>query len=312
MTRLSRFTACVLFAFAATATAQHDHDTPGTRSFEESFQEIKPAQPTGAEGKIEVIEIFWYGCPHCYSFEPYLDKWMATKPADVEFVRMPGVLNPSWVQHARAFYTAQKLGVLDKIHMPLFQAIHRDRERIFSEDELRAFFTAQGVDGNDFDRVYRSNEIDTRMKQALFRARGARVTGVPTIVVNGRYMTSGTMTGSFERMLEVTDQLIALERERIGVALPAVTPAEPEPAAAVPAQVSVSEPPAASAVPEPVPPAAEVAPAGVGPVSSVPADTAQADAPATTPDKPPYLIILGVLAAVIVATVVLKGRRQKG
>jgi thiol:disulfide interchange protein DsbA len=183
------------------------------RTFEESFQEIKPAQPTSVGDKIEVLEIFWYGCPHCYSFEPYLDKWLASKPAEVEFVRMPGVLNPAWLPHARAYYTAQKLQVLDKIHMPLFHALHRDRKAIFSEDELREFFEANGVSGEDFDRVYRSNEVDTRVKQALVTARSARVTGVPAIIVNGKYLTSGSHAGSFEKLLQIVDQLVARERK---------------------------------------------------------------------------------------------------
>lgn len=183
------------------------------RSFEESYQKISPAQPTGvAAGKIEVLEIFWYGCPHCYSFEPYLEKWAATMPDDVEFVRLPGVLNQSWVPHARAFYTAQKLGVLERIHMPLFNALHREKKKIFSESELRRFFVDQGIDGDEFDRVYRSNEVDTRVKQAFLTARNARVTGVPTILVNGKYMTSGSMTGSFEDLLKTIDGLIELER----------------------------------------------------------------------------------------------------
>jgi thiol:disulfide interchange protein DsbA len=207
MSPIRRILLCTMLALLA--------GTAAARTFEESFQEIKPAQPTSTEGKIEVLEIFWYGCPHCYSFEPYLDKWMATKPADVEFVRMPGVLNPQWVPHARAYYTAQKLGVLDKIHMPLFHALHRDRKRIFTEDDLRDFFEDNGVKGEDFDRVYRSNEVDTRVKQALVTARGARVTGVPTVIVNGKYMTSGSLTGSFENLLSVIDQLIARERKPV-------------------------------------------------------------------------------------------------
>ena len=205
MNTIRRILLCTALALLAGTTA--------ARTFEESYQEIRPPQPTDAQGKIEVLEIFWYGCPHCYSFEPYLDKWLQSKPDDVVFVRMPGVLNPAWIPHARAFYTAQKLGVLDTIHMPLFHALHRDRKRIFSEEELRDFFVEQGVKAEDFERVYRSNEIDTRVKQALVKARGARITGVPAVIVNGRYMTTGTLTGTFENLLQVVDQLIALERK---------------------------------------------------------------------------------------------------
>jgi len=303
MTSIRRITAFALFlllAPAVTAGGGAAHPHPHS---EESFQKIEPAQPTSVEGKIEVLEIFWYGCPHCYAFEPYLDNWNKTRPADVEFVRMPGVLNPSWIQHARAYYTAQKLGVLDKIHMPLFDAIHRDRQRIFSEDELREFFTDRGVDGDDFDRVFRSSEVDTRMKQALFTARNARVTGVPTIIVNGRYMTSGTMTGSFEKMLEVTDQLIAIERERLGMPTP-------PPAAAAPAPTPAAETPAVAATESPVV-AAESAPAAAtyaAPVAEA-APTPAAQAPAEKSPLSRYLVVAGLLAVVIGVVFALMGRR---
>jgi thiol:disulfide interchange protein DsbA len=272
------------------------------------------------DGKIEVVEIFWYGCPHCYSFEPHLDKWLQTKPDDIIFVRMPGVLNAAWVQHARAYYTAEKLGVLDKIHRPLFDAIHRDRKRIFSEDELHDFFVERGVDGADFDRVYRSNEIDTRVKQALVMARAAHVTGVPAIIINGRYMTTGSLTGSFERLLEVTDRLAGLERDRLAAAsAPTLPGGETEPAQPAPPETPVaaaaSQPATpATETPSPTPSPVAVADAGSAaapaPVEETPAPTAPAgETPVPISGKAffPYLIIVGLLALVAVV-IVLKGR----
>lgn len=182
------------------------------RDFEESFQRVRPAQPTLTPSKIEVLEIFWYGCPHCYSLEPYLEKWLESKPEDVEFTRLPGVLNNSWIPHARAFYAAQKLGVLDKIHRPLFDALHKDHKQIFTEDQLREFFVSQGVDGGEFTRAYRSNEVETRLKQVLVLARNYKLSGVPTLIVNGKYLTSGTLAGSYEEMLKVVDRLAEQER----------------------------------------------------------------------------------------------------
>ena len=180
---------------------------------EDGYQEIVPAQPTQAPaGKIEVVEVFWYGCPHCYHFEPYLEKWLQTKPDDVVFRRVPGVLNQSWLPHAKAYFTAEKLGILDKIHRPLFDAIHKDRKPIFTEDQLRDFFAEFGVDPDEFTKIYNSDEVETKTKQAFFLARGYRLTGVPSMIVNGKYLTSGTLTGSYENMLKVVDDLIKKER----------------------------------------------------------------------------------------------------
>lgn len=180
--------------------------------YEGTYKEISPAQPTEAEDKIEVVEIFWYGCPHCYDFEPHIERWHENAPDDVAFRRMPAVLNQSWLPHAKAYYTAIKLGVLDQIHKPLFDALHSERKRIFSESELKDFFVSRGVDGSDFSRAYNSNEVETKIKQAYFMARNYKLTGVPSVVVNGKYMTSASMAGSYEKLLEIIDHLVEKER----------------------------------------------------------------------------------------------------
>jgi thiol:disulfide interchange protein DsbA len=196
--------ACLAFAFL---------NGPAAAAPENAYQPLNPPQPTVSGARVEVLEIFWYGCPHCYALEPYLEKWKETKPEDVEFVRVPAVLNRTWIPHARAYYTAQKLGVLDKIHSQLFNALHRERKSVYTDAEIRKFFVEQGVSGDDFDRVYNSHEVDTRMKQALVIARGAKITGVPAIIISGKYMTSGPLAGSYEGIIEVIDTLVARERE---------------------------------------------------------------------------------------------------
>jgi len=138
-----------------------------------TYKRIKPAVPTQSGDKIEVVEIFWYGCMHCYAFEPYIDNWLKSLPADVEFRRVPGVLNKSWMPHARAYYTAEKLGVLERIHKPLFQALHRQRKRISTEDDLREFFVEKGVDAEQFTRSYHSQGVEIKVKQAFLAARRA-------------------------------------------------------------------------------------------------------------------------------------------
>jgi thiol:disulfide interchange protein DsbA len=169
---------------------------------------INPPLATHTGNKVEVLEIFWYGCPHCYAFEPYLQKWLKTKPANVEFRLMPGILNRAWVAHARAYYTAEKLGILDQIHHQLFDAIHKDRRNIFDEDSIKAFFIEQGVDGDEFSKVYDSKEIDEELKQAVRDQISAKVTGVPTLIIDGKYLTSPSMTGSYETLEQVLNSLI--------------------------------------------------------------------------------------------------------
>ena len=199
-----------LFLCAASLTAQAEG---------QSYAPVSPQQPTQVQpGKIEVLEFFWYGCPHCYSMEPYVEKWLQTKPADVEFIRVPGVLNKLWMDHARAYYTAQKLGVLEQIHRPLFDALHKDRRKLFSEDELRDFFEEKGVKGEDFARTFHSNEVEIRLKQAYVLAQNYRLTGVPAFVVNGKYFTSGQLAGTYENMITTVNNLIEMERGSVAPA----------------------------------------------------------------------------------------------
>jgi len=176
------------------------------------YQDIIPPQPTETGDKIEVVEVFWYGCPHCYKFEPYLEKWLQNKPEDVEFRRMPGIFRKSWIPHARAYYTAIKMGVADKIHRPLFDALHKERRKIFDEKALKRFFVEHGVDGDEFTRIYNSNEVDTKIKQAFIMGQRYKITGVPSIVINGKYLTSSTLAGSHANVLKIIDELVDKER----------------------------------------------------------------------------------------------------
>lgn len=173
---------------------------------------IVPVQPTQSVDKIEVLEVFWYGCPHCYDFEPHIKKWLETKADDVEFRRMPGIFNKSWIPHAKAYFTAEKLGVLDLIHGALFEALHKDRKRIYTESELKDFFESRGVAGDEFNRVFNSTEIETKFKQAFVMGQRYKLTGVPAVIINGKYMTSGSLAGSYENLLKTIDALVDRER----------------------------------------------------------------------------------------------------
>ena len=193
--------------FGQQAVAQNTADA------KPKFIELKPAQPTQTGDKIEVVEVFWYGCPHCYSFEPFLEEWSKSLPADVELIRLPGVLNQAWIPHAKAYYTAEKLGILAEIHRPLFDAIHKEKKQIFNDDQIRAFFISQGVTAAQFDQTYTSKEVDAKIRQAYFLARDYKLTGVPSMVINGKYLTSASQTGTFEELINVMNALIDKERQ---------------------------------------------------------------------------------------------------
>ena len=198
----------LLLAVVLPVSAQeHSHDGP-------AYTQIKPALPTQSGDRIEVVEIFWYGCSHCYSFEPHIKAWLETKPEDVVFRQVPGVLNSRWAVHARGFFAADKMDALEQFHTPLFNALHVKRRNIFTRDSLVDFAADLGLDKKVFARHYESNETEVKMKQAFLMARDAKITGVPSLIVNGRYLISASSAGSFEVMLETLDELIREERRR--------------------------------------------------------------------------------------------------
>jgi len=177
----------------------------------QGYEELAQKQPTQHADKIEVIEFFWYGCPHCFDFEPLLAKWLKDKPANVEFIRQPAVFSDLWGKHAKAYYTAEALGVVDKVHADFFDAIQTQKRQLESEDQLAKFFAEHGVKEADFSAAYKSFLVDTKMRQASAIAARYGITGVPAIIINGKYRTTGPLAGSHEKMIEVMNQLIKKE-----------------------------------------------------------------------------------------------------
>ena len=179
---------------------------------------ITPAQRTSDPSKVEVVEFFAYSCGHCYNFEPLIAQWKPGLGADVAFQPSPAVWNAAMEPHAKAFYAAQALGVLDKMHGALFAAMHVDRKRLSSEDEIRQLFVLNGVSAADFDKAYSSFGISSQVRQAVARAKGARITGTPEITVAGKYRVSTRKAGSQANMLKIASFLIAKERALKAVA----------------------------------------------------------------------------------------------
>lgn len=178
---------------------------------DERYKKLPSPQPTRTGNKIEVLEVFWYGCPHCYHFEPTIEKWLEEKADYIEFIRMPGVLGKNWLPHARAFYAAEKLGVLDKIHLPLFDAIHKEKRKIMDKKELKKFFIEQGISGDDFDQAIHSKEVEDSVRYAFTMGQRYALTGVPAIIINGKYGTSASMAGGYNEIIDVVNTLAAKE-----------------------------------------------------------------------------------------------------
>lgn len=177
---------------------------------------VSPAVRTAEPDKIEVAEFFWYGCGHCYTFEPVIGQWKKTLADDVDFRGSPAMWNPQMELHARAFYTAEVLGVLDTMHQVLFQAMNVDGKRLSKQADIAQLFAANGVAEEDFVKAFDSFGVSSLVRQANSRARAAKVTGTPALLVNGKYHVSTRKAGSQANMLKIADYLIAKERAAKG------------------------------------------------------------------------------------------------
>lgn len=177
------------------------------------YQVLPTPVPTRDAKKIEVVELFWYGCVHCYKFEPVLQKWHATAPADVDFWHSPAMWNERMQTHAKIYFTADALGVLDQVHNDTFKAINVDRKKLLDEDEIATLFVKNGVSKDDFSKAYNSFGVSSSVRQADARARGYKITGTPEMVVNGKYRVSSSTAGGQEKMLDVVNFLIEKERQ---------------------------------------------------------------------------------------------------
>ena len=171
--------------------------------------------PTLDKNKIEVVEFFWYGCIHCYHFEPALRSWQAKQTDDVVLIGSPVAWNKVAQVHAKAYYSAQVLGVLDKVNGPLFAALNTSPpSKLNDEDALAKFFAQYGVAEADFRKAFNSFGVNSLVRQADARVRSAQVDGTPSLLVNGKYRVTGKLAGSLDQMLNVADFLV--EKERSG------------------------------------------------------------------------------------------------
>ncbi|MDH3762147.1 MAG: thiol:disulfide interchange protein DsbA/DsbL [Gammaproteobacteria bacterium] len=175
------------------------------------YQTISPAVKTAQPDKVVVTEVFWYGCPHCFRFEPYIERWAANQSEDVVFEQMPSSLNPRWTEHARAYYAFKMMNVLDQTHKALFDAIHLKRQRLTSLDTLAEFVAELGLDEKLFRENYFSFPVETQIRKNIQREKRYGHRGVPAVIVNGKYLVSASLAGSNERMIQIMDYLVAQE-----------------------------------------------------------------------------------------------------
>ncbi|MGD8810154.1 MAG: thiol:disulfide interchange protein DsbA/DsbL [Gammaproteobacteria bacterium] len=197
-----------LVLVASTLGAQQDSGFEPGRD----YNRLTPTQPTSSPPEqVEVAEVFWYGCPHCYNFDSYLSEWESSKAEYVSFVRIPAVWNPLLRVHAQAFYTAQVLGKGAEMHEPLFAEIHENSNYLDTPEKLANFFARFGVSRETFEETFNSREVNMLLQKAEELNQRYQISSVPTIVINGKYTSNASMTGSYERLIELMDTLAASE-----------------------------------------------------------------------------------------------------
>ncbi len=199
------FVIAAFLPFAASAAEPYTEGVHYTR--------IEPPQPVeAAPGKTQVAEFFWYGCPHCRELEPYVQQWLKRGPTAVDFVRVPASFRKNiWHLHAKAYYTAEALGVLDRLHEDMFTAMHDRNQRLASEDELARFFADRGVPEKDFRGTFNSFTVDAKVSRAMELVKRYGLTGVPALVVAGKYLVEGSMAGTYQNMLRIAEYLAQKE-----------------------------------------------------------------------------------------------------
>ena len=222
MTAMRAFTALVtlvlmlgwVFAQAASAPVK-----------DKEYTLIEPAQPPleGSNGKrVEVIEFFYYGCPHCYNLQPSLKSWLKTAPKDIEYRRMPTVFRESWIPLTRAYYALEAVGALEKVHDDVFDAVHKQNVNFTDKNILVEWAARRGVDPKKLGEAYDSFAVKTKTQRSIQLTRAYGITGTPSIVVGGRYLTGPSMTMNadnsinYQRFNEVLTGLVEMARNAPG------------------------------------------------------------------------------------------------
>ena len=199
----------VSLGFSGAALAQGKVPQEGT-----DYLTLDKAAPTEAPtDKIEVVEFFWYSCPHCNAFEPKLESWIKKLPKDVVIRRVPVAFRPDFEPQQRLYYVLESMGKVDEMQIKVFNAIHRERQPLTSADQITAWAEKQGIDKAKFVDAYNSFPIVTKVRKATQLQDQYKVQGVPALGIAGRFYTDGTQAGTMERALIITDYLIGMARK---------------------------------------------------------------------------------------------------
>lgn len=207
---LSAISAAALGA-ATLSTAAHAQ----ARAFKNGTDYLtldKSAPIEAPAGQVEVVEFFWYSCPHCNAFEPQLEAWLKTAPKDVRFRRVPVFFRPDFEPQQRLYYVLEGMGKVDELHKKVFYAIHVDRQPLNTADMVAAWAEKQGIGKTRFVEMYNSFAVSTKVRKATQLQNLYKVDGVPALGIGGRYYTTGTLARSMERALQVVDYLVGQSR----------------------------------------------------------------------------------------------------
>jgi thiol:disulfide interchange protein DsbA len=203
------FGCCVLAWYALLA---HGQNVPHARA-NVDYRLIEP-QPVQTGNRIEVIDFFWYGCPHCYAFQPALEEWIRRMPPDVALRRIPAILRDNWAPHARIYYTLESLGELGRLHQEVYHGYHVQELHMSKPDVMVQWAVRHGIDRQKWIDAYNSAEVTQKVEAAKTLTMDYNVQGTPSLVVDGRYLTSPAMARSEQRMIPILDDLVRTAREQ--------------------------------------------------------------------------------------------------
>lgn len=208
-TRALAFLAATVLSLSALAA--------GPEAFEgHEYARLKNPQPVATGSKVEVLEFFWYRCPHCFQLEPGLNTWLKTLPRDAQVRRVPAVFRDDWMPGAKLYYTLEQMNLLDRLHHKVFDAYHVENINLNDPAVLGGWIAKQGVDRKKFEGIYTSFSTQSKATQGAQLATAYAISGVPAFIIDGKYTTSVSMAGNQARLFEVLDQLIVKARAERG------------------------------------------------------------------------------------------------
>lgn len=175
---------------------------------------VEPPQPVTTGERIEVVEFFWYGCPHCYRLQPSLEAWLKRKPADVELRRIPAIFRDSWAAHARVYYTLDALGEVGRLHQAVYRALHEEELALNTANTTADWAARNGIEPARWLTAYNSADVERKVQESRSYTKAYGVPGTPSLVVDGRYLTSSGMSETMPGVITILDGLIAMARDR--------------------------------------------------------------------------------------------------